>query len=409
MSKHFALLALLALPALASADDWPQFLGPQRTGISAEKGLLSEWPAGGPPVLWRAEGGVGMSGVSVVGKKAVTLVQSGGRQRLIALDVGSGKPRWSADLGPEYGNQMGDGPRGTAAIADGSAYVYTGDGVLVAIRMSDGGELWRRAVVREKRARIADYGMACSPLVAGDLVIVIAGAPGATLAAYQRATGEPAWSAGDDSAGYSSPTLLTLDGRAQVVSFTGKSVIGVDPKSGELLWRYPYVTDYDCNIATPIAVDGNIFISCGENHGATMLALERQDGRLAPQVVWASTGPGSVLRNEWQTSVLLDGHLYGLDNVGSAGPVTHLTCVDAKTGQRVWREPRFGKSNLIAADGKLLLSTMKGELVVARASPDGYQEIGRMQVLGKTRQAPSLADGRLYLRDDREVVCVDMR
>ena len=115
------------------------------------------------------------------------------------------------------------------------------------------------------------------------------------------------------------------------------------------------------------------------------------------------------MKNEWQTSIHLDGKLYGLDNVGSAGPVTHLACIEAATGKAVWQQPRFGKSNLIYADGKLIFSTMKGELVIAKASPAGYHELGRSKVLGTTRQAPSLANGLVYLRDDNEVVCVDLR
>src|SRR6185295_10581609 len=125
--------------------------------------------------------------------------------------------------------------------------------------------------------------------------------------------------------------------------------------------------------------------------------------------VWESQGPKSVLRNEWQTSVLLDGHLYGFDNVGSAGPVTHLACINAATGERAWQQLRFGKGNLIAADGKLLISTMNGELVIVRTTPKAYDEVGRAVVVGPTRQAPALAGGLLYLRDNEEIVCLDVR
>jgi hypothetical protein len=132
---------------------------------------------------------------------------------------------------------------------------------------------------------------------------------------------------------------------------------------------------------------------------------------LVPNNGWhfASQGPKSVLRNEWQTSILLDGFLYGFDNVGSAGPVTHLTCVSAASGERQWQELRFGKGNLIAADGKLFLSTMQGELVVVTTTPKRFEELGRKRIIGKTRQAPALAGGLLYLRDDREIVCLDVR
>jgi outer membrane protein assembly factor BamB len=176
-----------------------------------------------------------------------------------------------------------------------------------------------------------------------------------------------------------------------------------------VLWRYAYETDYDCNIATPIAVDGNVFISSGENHGSVLLKLKPDSDKFTVEEAWKSQGPQSVLRCEWQTPILLDGKLYGLDNIGSAGPVTHLTCIDAETGKRLWQQPRFGKSNLIAADGKLFFSTMTGEMVAVRASPTAYEEIGRTQVLGPTRQAPSLSNGLLYLRDDKEIVCLDVR
>jgi outer membrane protein assembly factor BamB len=175
------------------------------------------------------------------------------------------------------------------------------------------------------------------------------------------------------------------------------------------LWSYPYETDFQCNIATPVAYENNIFISSGENHGAVMLGLKAQGDEFQVAPVWESQGPQSVLRTEWQTAILLDGHMYGFDNVGSAGPITHLACIKAATGERAWQQLRFGKGNAIAADGKLFISTMNGELVIVRATPAGFQEIGRQAVLGPTRQAPALANGLLYLRDNKEIVCIDVQ
>jgi outer membrane protein assembly factor BamB len=193
------------------------------------------------------------------------------------------------------------------------------------------------------------------------------------------------------------------------VAFEGKAAIGLAPKTGDLLWRFPYTTDFDCNIAAPIEYDGRIFISSGENHGATLLDLKKDGDAFRATPVWESHGPDSVMRNEWQTSILIDGHLYGMDNVGGAGPITHLNCVEVASGKRVWQEKRFGKGNLIAADGKLWISTIKGELVLVRATPGKFEELGRAAILGPTRQAPSLANGLLYLRDEREIVCLDVR
>lgn len=391
------------------AGDWPQFLGPDRNGISGETGLLDDWPVGGPPVVWRQPGGVGMSGLAVRGKQLVTLVQNEGKQWLICLDAVSGKPQWRTPVAPAYENGMGDGPRATPCFEGENILGFTGEGVLFCAGAADGKIRWSHDTVKELKAKVADYGMACSPLVVGKNVVVTVGAPGACVAAYDIKSGKLAWTAGNDKCGYSSPALLDVGGRKQLVVYTGSSVLGLDPKAGDQLWRFPYVTNFDCNIVTPLEFEGRVFISSGENHGSALLKLTPAGGKFDVKEEWGSHGPQSVLRNEWQTSMLVDGRLYGFDNVGGAGPVSHLTCVDAATGKRLWQQARFGKGDLIAADGKLWMSTMRGELVVARISPDAYKELGRTTVLGQTRQMPTLANGRLYLRDDKEIVCVDVR
>ncbi|HEX5105833.1 MAG TPA: PQQ-binding-like beta-propeller repeat protein [Pirellulaceae bacterium] len=416
MRCHLSRLALSAAVVFAITAstcghplaEWPQFLGPSRNGNSADMGLLEKWPAGGPKELWRVAGGIGMSGLAIKDGKLLTLVQRDGQQWVVAHDAKTGAAQWQTPVASEYENQMGNGPRATPAIAGDRAFVFTGEGILAAVALADGRLLWSHNVLKELKGKEADYGMASSPLVVGDAVIVIAGAPNATIAAYNVQSGKLAWIAGDDPAGYSSPALLKLGGKEQIVAYTGAAAIGLSPQ-GALLWRYPYETDFNCNIATPLAVDGKVFLSSGENHGSVLLSLESDGEEFAAAEIWASQGPQSVLRNEWQTSILRDGHLYGFDNVGSAGPVTHLTCIEAATGKRVWQQTRFGKGNLIAADGKLFISTMKGELVVVRATPDKYDELGRATVIGSTRQAPSLAGGLLYLRDDKEIVCLDVR
>jgi len=391
--------------------EWPQFLGPQRNGLSKETGLLTAWPTNGPKQVWRVPGGVGMSGLAISRGRLVTLVQKEGQQWLVALNAQTGEPVWQTKLASEFRNGMGNGPRGTPAIAGDLVFAFTGEGILTAVQFADGKTVWSHNVVKELDGTIAEYGMACSPLVIGDRVIVTAGAPKATVVAYDTKSGKLAWAAGDDPAGYSSPALLDVGGRSQLVVYSGASVLGLKPDTGAVLWRHPYETNFDCNIVTPISVDGQVFVSSGENHGSVLLEVKpkSKEDQFDVKEVWTSQGSKSVLRNEWQTSMLLDGHLFGFDNVGAAGPVTHLTCINAATGVRVWQKQRFGKGNLIAADGKLFISTMSGELIVVRATPKAFEEIGRAEVLGSTRQAPALSNGLLYLRDDKEIVCLDVR
>lgn len=411
----FVALALWGLCSVCHAQpepekgEWPQFLGPARNGISAETGLLTEWPDGGPKVAWRVPGGIGMSGIAISRGRLVTLVQRDGKQWAVSLNAATGEQHWQTPLAPAYKNGMGNGPRATPAIAGDQVFVFTGEGILAALNFADGASLWSHDVVTELNGEVAEYGMASSPLVIGSNVIVTAGAPGAAVVAYDIKTGKRAWKSGDDPAGYSSPALLNVGGRQQLVVYTGAAAIGLVPESGTPLWRYPYETNFNCNIVTPLAVGNRIFISSGENHGCVMLSLKPQGGKFAVEEAWSSQGSQSVLRNEWQTSILSDGYLYGFDNVGAAGPVTHLTCVNAETGKRVWQKLRFGKGNMIAADGKLFIATMNGELVVVRISSQEFQEIGRTQVIDATRQAPALANGMLFLRDNAEIVSLDIR
>ncbi len=390
----------------AESPQWPQFLGSARNGVSAAQGLMSKWPDGGPEVLWRVGGGVGMSGISVSGNLAITMWNSDAGQVVAALDAKNGERVWSTRLAPNYENGMGDGPRATPTIAGDHVFAYTGEGVLACLQLADGSVVWQKNVVANASGKPAEYGMACSPLVVDDLVVTTAGGNDSAVVALDTSTGDTRWTAIDGAPGYSSPALLTIAGGKQIVAFTGLGVSGIRPEDGKVLWQYPFKTPYDCNTATPIEVGGNVFISSGENHGCVMLKISKSDDTYSAAEVWESTNVKSVLRNEWQTSALLDGYLYGFDNVGSAGPVTHLTCVDAKTGQTVWRENRFGKANLVAAGGMLWITTMSGEFVMVKATTDGYTELGRRKLFGKTRQAPSIADGRAYVRDDAEILCI---
>ncbi|TWT58164.1 outer membrane biogenesis protein BamB [Thalassoglobus neptunius] len=401
-------IVLLTSQGIVTADDWPQLLGPNRNGISKETGLIDAFPSSGPKVLWKSDGGVGMSGVVIAEGIACTLVQDDQQQYALALDPSTGKTLWKAGLAPAYKNSMGNGPRATPVIDRGQVFAYTGEGKLCCLDAKSGLTKWSVDAIASNQGKPPEYGTASSPLTTEELVIVTVGTPEATVVAYDRETGAVRWKAGSGNpAGYSSAALLPLQGTVQVVVFHGQGVMSLYPGTGEVLWEYPYETPYDCNIATPIAVSQSVLISAGENHGTTLLQVPKEKGQDV-QVVWESLGNRSVLRNEWQTSILHDGKLYGFDNVGSAGPVTHLTCVDAQNGHQLWRKARFGKGNCVAADGKLWCSLMTGELVIVRVDAAGFDELDRATVIGETRQAPAISNGKLYLRDNSEVVCIDI-
>jgi outer membrane protein assembly factor BamB len=403
------LLGLTFSVAYGETLGWPQFLGPRRDGVSSESKLAVQFPDSGPKIHWRIKGGVGMGGIAISAGKAYATLQESGRQKLIAVEANTGERLWAAELAPEYSNAMGDGPRATPTVDGNQVFAVTGEGIVVAVSRETGELQWKQDLPTMFECNPSEYGMSASPLVVGNLVVAAVGSMNAAIAALDRESGKIVWKAGSGPAGYSSPVQLKLGGVEQIVAFVGNNVFGADPQAGTTLWQYPYVTDYNCNTANPITVADKLFISSGENHGCVLLELKPKAGGFDATEVWQSQGGGSSFRCEWQTPVLIDGFLYGFDNVGSAGPITHLTCVEAATGKVAWSKSRFGKGNLIAAGKALLISTMEGELILANANPKSYEEFARAKVIGKTRQAPALADGLVYLRDDHEIVCVDLR
>lgn len=404
------LMLLTVFIPSCKGGDWPQFLGPNRNGVSDETELTDTFPADGAIVAWRQPLGPGMSGVAISGGMAFTLYQTETNQVLVALDAMTGKKKWEENVAPAYKNAMGNGPRATPTVHDGQVYAYTGEGILVAADATSGKQAWSVNAPKELFGKAMDYGMASSPLIVGDNVVVQVGSHRGAVAAFDRKTGKLSWHAAEGNAGYSSPMVTTLAGKEQIVALIGKELIGIEPTDGKVLWNYEYVTDYDCNTATPVPLgNSQLLISAGENHGATILTIKESGETFTATSDWESLGAESVLRAEWQTPVVHDGHLYALDNKGSAGPITNMVCIRMSDHKQLWTEARFGKANFVLADGRLYVSTMRGDLMVVKATPESFQVSDRSVVLGMTRQAPAIANGMLYLRDDKEVVCVDIR
>ncbi len=400
------------------AAEWPQYLGPERNGISIETGLLDRWPDGGPKEIWRVRGGVGTSGLSITGQRLVTMLRRDGKQTAVALNARTGEHLWQTPLAPKFDHWEYDGVLSTPTLHNGVAYCLTRDSTLAALDLETGRQIWQHNLREQFGGKRGGYGAACSPLVLGNLVIVTNSSPGATIVAYDKRTGELRWKVGikDEWAAYCSPRWLKLHGRDQIVARLANSCVGLDLETQQVLWRYPFECSYSCNNAQPLLWKNKLFISSPANKGCVLMEFrQRPPGEVPAYDVseaWMSLGPKSVMRNYVCTSILVDDHLFGID-VSNWGPVAHFNCVDTSTGQLIWRKARFdeGVGNLIYADGKLWIITQAGELVVLRASEKQYEEIGRTRVLHdkRTRQAPSLSNGRLYLRDFHEIVCLDVR
>lgn len=396
--KHLFTLATLAAASLsASADDWPNYRGPTHDGISAEKGWKSQWDDE-PKVLWKKNVGIGFSSFSVAKGKAYTAGWDDEKDTVICFDAATGAEVWKhsypADLGDKY---YEGGTSATPTIADGAAYWLGRWGDLIAFDAASGKVRWQKNVQKETGANIPDWGYAGSVLVHGKLLIVNVGEAGT---AVDKSDGRVVWKSGPKSAGYSTPKLAKVEGKECVLLASGKSYVAVDPSSGAKQWEYPWPTAYDINAAAPIPLGNEVFISSGYDQGATLLKVSGG----SPSSIWRN----KEMRNQFNSSVLIDGYVYGVD--GNDRKNASLKCLDWKTGKTKWERKNYGPGSLMAAVGKLICLSERGELIIAEASPDKFTELGRMQVLsGKCWTAPVLANGRIYCRNAAgAVVCLDV-
>jgi outer membrane protein assembly factor BamB len=394
-----------ALVSSAMAADWPHWLGPFGNGFSPETGLLTTWPAAGPKTLWQVPGGDGYSSLAIADGKAYTLVQRGAEELAIALDATKGNELWKAAVGPAFKNNYGNGPRSTPWVEGERVYVQSVNGPLVCLNAKTGDVVWRKDLLQEFGAtKNITWGLSASPVVADNLVLAIPGAKGAGVAAFAKETGAVVWKTGSDKAAYASPVVATVGGKKQAIFFNASGLLAVSLDKGQELWRYPWITEFDCNIMTPLVVGGDkLFISSGESNGCVLLHLQAAG---SPAVVWESKGEKGVMLNYWANPVVHEGFLYGL--TGEFNKKIHLRCVDLKDGSPKWTKDGFGKGSITLADGHLFVTTKTGDLVLVRATPDKYEEKARVTVLGDNRTAPTLANRRLFLRDLQKIVCLDV-
>ncbi|MGV3533921.1 MAG: PQQ-binding-like beta-propeller repeat protein, partial [Chthoniobacteraceae bacterium] len=380
--------------------DFPQFMGPRRDGVIPGPLLAPDWTASPPRLLWRAPVGTGYSGVAIAGARVLTLEQLGEQEAVVCRDLFSGKTLWQHDDAARFVNSVGGiGPRTTPAVAGGRVFAVGATGHLRALDLETGKLLWQRDLLADAGAELPAWGVAGSPLVMGDLVIVNPGGKGHSLAAYRADTGEPAWSGGDARAGYSSPQLVTLQGEPQILIFNHNGVTGHSPADGKPLWTYPW-TNAAQHVSDPRVVAANQFVvSSGYGAGADLVELSRDAaGEWKTSRVWHSRR----LKSKFSSLVVHEGNLYGLDD-------GRLTCIDLATGEPRWKGDRVGHGQVLLSGGVLLVTAENGEVLLLEATSEAARELARFQALtGKMWNPPALAPPYLIVRTEEEAACYEL-
>jgi outer membrane protein assembly factor BamB len=406
-----ALLAVLithhASLITCAAADWPNIGGPKRDYHSAETGLNWAWGKDGPPVAWRRDVGAGFAGVAVADGSLFLFHRVGNEEVLAALDPATGNEKWKYAARTRYVDDFGfdNGPRCVPVVAGGRVFALGADGDLHAVEARTGKKLWQRNVRADYHAAKGYFGVGAGPIVLAGRLLVNVGAKGAGIVAFDPATGKELWKATDDAPSYSSPVALDFGGKTCAAFFTRDGLVIVDPAGGAVRYAMPFRSRLDAsvNAAAPVVRKDELLLTASYGTGAVLL---RAAGTGEPAEVWASD---RSLSSHYNTPVLVGDYLYGV-NGRQEGGAAHLRCVEWKTGAVKWSVPRFGCASLIAVDGGLLAVTEAGELVRFAADPAGYKEQARAKVLdGVVRAAPALSDGRLFVRNEKRLICVTLK
>jgi len=375
------------------AGDWPQWRGPDRNGISSEK-VSAVWPVEGPKGLWQASVGTGFSSISVSQGRVYTMGNTTNQDTIWCFDANTGKPLWHHSYAAQLSPQWYEGGPGATPTVDGRCiFTISKWGDVFCLDAVTGAVLWQRDL-RQAGLKPNRWGFAGSPLIWGDHLILNAGTAGIAL---DRASGRIAWSNGTNVAGYASPTRFVSGGRESVLIFGATNLFALEPQSGRELWRQPWETDWDTNNSDPLTYGEHIFIS-SFSHGCGLFSVQNAK----PAMIYTN----KVMHSHLSPGVVLGEYLYAFS--GEAKKETDLRCVHLPTGELKWtrKDPAFG--SLIMADGKLIVLSDKGELMLAEASPSGFTPLARWKVLsGVCWTPPALANGLLYVRNAKgELRCL---
>jgi outer membrane protein assembly factor BamB len=390
---------------IATTADWGFFRGPRWDGHYTARPITTEWPNRELTPVWKQPAGGGYASfvTAHIGDLdlAFTIEQRGPQEVVAAYDVATGREVWTNAWTAAFKEFMGgDGPRATPTYFAGHLYAQGAEGELRCLDAATGTTVWRTNILTDAGASNIQWGMAASPLIVDDVVVTMpGGSNGRSVMAYDQRSGERRWSALNDRAAYSSPMLVTIDNVRQILVVSASRILGLDPSDGAPLWEHPWVTMYDVNAAQPIVFDGNrVFMSSGYDHGAVVLEITMTGTRGAVREVWQN----NRMKNQFTSSVLLDGYFYGLDEA-------ILACIRASDGTLMWKGGRYGYGQVALASGHLIVLTEDGDMALVRATPERHDERARFPVLdGKTWNHPAFSNGRLLIRNIKEMAMFDL-
>lgn len=381
-----------------AATAYPGFLGGDRTGVIKGIALDTDWASHPPQQLWRQPVGLGWSAFAVAGSRAITQEQRDENELVVAYDLGSGRMLWAHTNHARFSDkQGGDGPRATPTISGNRVYAVGGTGILDCLDLTNGKSIWSRKTLDENHLPNLIFGDSGSPLVVDNLVIVTGGETnGPTLLAYHASDGSDAWKSGTDHAGYTSPTIATLCGKHQLLSVNASSVTAHNPSDGAILWTYGW-PKWGPRCAQPVVLEGDrVFVSAGFGVGCALLQVKADAaGKMSTAELWKNL----KLKTQFSSAVVRNGFAYGLDE-------GVLACINLSTGERAWKDGRYGYGQIMMVDDVLVVQTEPGAIVLVQADASGFKELGRSSALNsKTWNNPAVAGEFLLTRNDQEAVC----
>jgi outer membrane protein assembly factor BamB len=394
------------LAARSDAGDWPQILGPHRDGRAEGESLAATWPAGGPKILWQRPVGRGYAGLAVVGNRGVVFHRVENDEVVEAIDVQTGKSQWRFAIPTSYvsGISPDDGPRCVPIIHGDRVIAFGAQGNLACVRLSDGAKIWTVDTHAEFRAGEGYFGAGSSPIVEGDKVIVNVGGAktGAGIAAFALGSGKVVWKATRDDASYSSPVAVTIHGVRHVIVETRLKTVSLNPENGAIRAEIPFgMRGPTVNGANPTVMGDRLFLTASYGIGAVFAQL----GESSLEKLWESN---DLISSQYCTCIADGGLLYGINGRDDQGQAS-LRCIDPVKQKIVWEKDDFGYGTLLWADGKLFAQKTDGTFVLLKCTPTQYTELASAQVFNtKTFALPALASGRLYVRDDHTLKCLDL-